>query len=194
MSRRILAALAIIAGGICLGYWLQRDVPSESNRIRHPQAYSLIRPQDWSAEVTFSDGREKIYGTPLADSLELTPDHFDGIPPKLFANRLVGTPEVAAMEADGWTNGVFQGQPAFVREKKFPKSLSRGAIFERSGKWFEVVEGLSVPASVQKDQWWQFLETFRYPDGQVPTATPAGVWATSAPAASQPFDFPSFGK
>jgi hypothetical protein len=186
---RIFTLVVLVAGSIGVGYWLQRDVPNEKNRVRHPQAYSIIRPDDWSAEVSYADAVEKLGGAVRLDGLALTPDHFDGMPPRLFVNRFSGTPNQDDLRADGWTDGLFQGQPAFVREKKLPKALSRAAAFQRGGHWFEVVEGLSVAASLQKDQWWRFLETFRYPDGQPPSATTAPATAGSLPASTEPFNF-----
>jgi hypothetical protein len=183
-----------IAGIVGVGYWLQRNVPSEKNRVRHPQGYSVCQPQDWSAEVNYSDGMEKLDGAQRADGLSMMPDHFDGVPPKLFVNRFAGAPDIQALRSDGWEDGLFQGQPAFVREKKLPKGLTRGAIFQRSGVWFEVIEGLSVAGSVRKDEWWRFLETFRYPDGQLPATPLARSSPATGPASTEPFNFPVVGE
>jgi hypothetical protein len=193
MRTRIFASLAVVVASACFVYWMQRNVPSEAYRFRHPQGYSVCRPKDWSADVIYSQSGEQLGNAPLADGLALTPDHFTGIPPKLFVNRFASAPDPQMLRSDGWTDGIFQGQPALVREKKLTKALSRGAVFQRAGQWFEVVEGLSVPGSVQKEEWWQFLETFRYPDGEPLPAKPVPLAPASAPSSTQPFQFPAIG-
>jgi hypothetical protein len=188
---RILVVVGVIAGGGCFAYWLERNTPNEKYRVRHPQAYSICCPKGWSGDVSYASENEVTDKAKRLDGLLLTPDVFTGIPPRLSVIRFANAPDPAAMEADSWKQGLFQGQPAYVREYKLPKNLFRGAFFERSGQWFEVIEFLSVPDSAQKDDWWPFLETFRYPDGPLPTTQPARVAPIAVPPSSQPFQFPA---
>jgi hypothetical protein len=190
---RIFILFAAVAAMIGTGYWMQREVPNENNRVRHPQGYSVCHPDDWSVDVENSDSSDQIYGTVLLDSLMMTPDHFNGNSPKLLVNRFAGRPDELQLQADGWTAGTFQDQPALVREKDLPHAFTKGAFFQRSGQWFEVVEGTNVAASIQKDKWWRFLESFRYPDGQIPTTAMARTLPASAPASTAPFSFPAIG-
>jgi hypothetical protein len=194
MMTRILVVVAVLAGGVCVGYWMERNVPSESNRVRHPQGYSICHPEDWSAEMNYAMADEQFAKAQRLDGLSMSPDHFDGMPPQLFVNRFAAEPDPEALRSDGWTDGSFQGQPALVREKKLTRGWTRGAVFARSGQWFDVVEMLSVPGSIQKDEWWPFLETFRYPDGPLPAATAARILPASAPASTEPFHFPALGQ
>jgi hypothetical protein len=191
--KRIFIVLALIVASICVGYWLQREVPNENNRVRHPRGYSVCHPDNWSVEVEYSQSSEKIYKTVLLDSLTMTPDHFNGNAPKLFVNRFSGEPDATELQADGWIPGTFQNQPAFVREKELAHAFTKGAFFERAGQWFEVTEGTTVAVSIQKEKWWRFLESFRYPDGQTTGAATARIAPSSAPSSTAPFSFPTVG-
>jgi hypothetical protein len=185
LTRPIAIALIAVAAISCLGYWLQRDVPSEKLRIRHPQAYSVCCPQGWSADFMAGGGTP---GGPQ-DSIVLTPDHFDGRPPRLEVNRLVSKPDLPGREAAGWGDGTFQGEPALLLDKQLTHGWVRAALFERWGQWFDLKEQLSVAATAQLEKWWRYLKTFRYPDGALPIKRPNPA---SAPAATTaPFQFPT---
>jgi hypothetical protein len=191
---RIAVLVLVIVGGACAGYWMQREVPSEKNRVRHPQAYSVCRPEGWSADMDYVPDTEQLGNAQRLDGILLSPDEFTGRRPKLFVNRFASAPDAEYMRTKGWTDGTFQGQPALVLEKKLIKALTRGAMFERAGQWFEVLEGLPVPAAGEEDQWWAFLETFKYPDGVPATINVGRAMAVSAPATTKPFEFPAMGQ
>jgi hypothetical protein len=200
MSHRLrnLTALAVVVGSVCFAYWIQREVPSEKYRVRNPRAYSVCCPQDWSAEMDGPGDGEELGKARRLDGITMRPEAFNGIPPRMFVNRFASAPDAAALRADGWIDGSFQGQPALVREEKIKRGLTRGAVFERAGQWFEVIVGESVAGSIHTDQWWKFLETFRYPDGEpptarptaTPTAAPTPAVPAAAPASTRPFQFP----
>ena len=197
MLTRLILLLAVLGASIGTGYWMQREVPSEKNRVRHPMGYSVCHPQDWSVEVRFADASAVPNHNEAADSLWLSPDHFDGIPPKLAVNRILGAPDMQQMAANGWAEGSFQGQPAQVLDTRTAHGMIRGALFERAGQWFEVEERLSVAASAQKERWWQFLQTFRYPDGAIPATSQPSASVIALPATGPspaPFSFPSVGQ
>jgi len=185
---RNLAALAVVLGTVCLGYWMQREVPSERYRVRNPQAYSVCCPQDWSAQMDGPGENEQLGNAQRLDAIAMRPNVFSGIPPRMFVNRFASAPDPVALHADGWIDGSFQGRPALVREQKIKRGLTRGAVFERAGQWFEVIVGESVAGSIHTDQWWKFLETFRYPDGEPAKAKP--IMPVTAPVSTQPFQFP----
>jgi hypothetical protein len=195
MSHRLrnLTALVVVLGSVCLGYWMQREVPSERYRVRNPQAYSVCCPQDWSAEMEGPGSGEELGKAPRLDAISMRPDAFSGIPPRMFVNHFASAPDEAALRADGWLDGSFQGQPALVREQRIKRGLTRSAVFERAGQWFEVIVGESVAGSVHTDRWWAFLETFRYPDGEPLRAAPPTVVPlapATASASTRPFQFP----
>jgi hypothetical protein len=194
MTRTRIVALVAVIGTICFGYWLQLDSPSEKYRVRHPQGYSVCCPQGWSSDTRYYGSAERSADDPRQDGLSLSPDTFAGLPPKLEVIRFSQEPDPAALQAAGWTDGLFQAQPALLLDKEMRHGWARGAIFQRSGQWFQVIERLSVAATAQKDKWWQYLETFRYPDGAIPTAATAPLLPATQPASTKPFEFPAMGQ
>jgi hypothetical protein len=115
ITRSRILALVMVLGAVYFGYWLQRDRPDEKNRVRHPQAYSVCVPEGWSAEIDYGHDDERLAGASREDGLSLMPDNFAGTPPKLYVNRFSGAPDPQALRSDGWLDGTFQGQLAFVR-------------------------------------------------------------------------------
>ena len=190
---RIAVVVLVIGGTVFAGYWMQRQVPSERYRVRHPQAYSVCGPAGWSADMDYVPNGVTFENAKRLDGITLSPDQFDGRRPKLSVNRYASAPDAVLLRADGWTDGQFQGQPAMTLEKKLKKGLVRAAAFERSGQWFEVAEGLAVPAAGEEDQWWAFLKTFKYPDGEPAPIKVDRPVVTSAPSTTQAFQFPAMG-
>lgn len=194
MRMRITIVLLVVMGTVCAGYWLQREVPSEKNRVRHPQAYSVCAPVGWSADMAYTPDGEHLGNAQRLDGISLSPDDFTGRRPKLVIDRFASAPDADALRTEGWVDGAFQGQRALLIRTKAFKGLNRAALFERSGQWFEVAEGLPVPAIGEEEQWWAFLETFKYPDGEPAPVRVNPAVAASAPTTSEGFKFPEMGQ
>jgi hypothetical protein len=192
IKRCAILALTIVLAVACAYYWLTQEIPSERNRFRHPQAYSVCIPSGWSAEIQNSGNGEQLAKTQFADGLVITPDQYTGRRPALAVGRLAGTPDPVTLHELGWLDGTFRGEPAYVIEKRQPHAFTRTAVFQLQGVWFDVNEWLPVDAVGEKDKWWKYLETLRYPDG-TPAKPQASVTSTpvaTQPVSTQPFTFP----
>ena len=201
---KITGVIVIVALSVVAARWYVSKSPRESNRVRHPAGYSVIYPDGWSPDMRHGSGNTAPGIPPTRDFIYLSPVHYLGQEPALFVKRLIHAVDVTALKAEGWTDGTFQNQPAFLFYRKLKHSTVRGGIFQRNDQWFEVEETLPFASELEDAQWWSFLETFKYPDGPIdpemnraiPTATlpaaapaPAPNSTESSPAATQPIVF-----
>jgi hypothetical protein len=154
-----LSVIACAIGALVLYIWAFSGLgkPREKLRVYHPTGYSIIAPPGW-----ISIPRKPALERYLADSLTLEPERSIGKVPRLFVGSFSGTPDVTELlRTKQLFEGSFMGEPAYVRE-----GLNRGmwmwrAIFERSGRWYELVLWLPHPAEVERTEYFAFLQSFK---------------------------------
>ncbi|MGH7179256.1 MAG: hypothetical protein ACREJC_17900 [Tepidisphaeraceae bacterium] len=156
---RLTAILALACIGLIAAWVYYRfdQAPREANRVHNPLGYSIIKPKDWSANITTKTERADI-----TDAITLDPEHWIGVAPTMWIWRLPAPPDAHALKGpDGFIDGVFQGLPALVYQRKPKRFLIRRVIFERNGSWFEI--GISLPGleGVRLDDWWRYAESFQ---------------------------------
>ena len=184
-SGRFISAVVIIVVAVVAAHWYVSDTPRERNRVRHRAGYSVIHPEGWSPDMRHGSGDGAPGIPPTRDLIYLSPDHYLGPEPSLYVKRLVGAVDPTVLKKEGWTDGTFQGQPALLYWQQLKHSFVRAAFFERNGQWFEVEQTLPDAAKLDNDEWWAFLETFKYPDGPIDPDVDRPIHPTTAAATAE---------
>lgn len=133
-----------------------RHGPDERDRFTHPSGYSIVAPKDWRTRVVLDPGNPTEI-----DGLILEPVNWKGSAPNMWAKRLKGAPDEAAMRPKGFIDWQFQGQPSLHLLEKKRRGAVQREIFQRNGQWYEV--GVELPGIewTSLDDWWKFAETFK---------------------------------
>jgi hypothetical protein len=165
--RRWVSLLVCAMAGIALGMVLvpsgphdppiPADLPDESNRVRHPQGFSIVLPRNWNVVADdFDHSTASIIGTPRMSIPVRAPVGISVI--RLGPDE----PDLST----GFHPVEFQGMPALERQAVRPISSEHGPqftydlVFRREGCWYRV--GYDHPGQIQSlpDVVRQYLLTF----------------------------------
>ena len=134
--------------------------PDESDRVVHPQGYSIIRPVDTEVHVSTEPSGDSL------DLLRVTPGGPGRYNTSVTVARLAEAPDTRQLqEREGFRLASFQGQEAWVRVGDSGKYVEWVAVFHRGGQWFRL--RLSEPAvhgrppRMPPPLWVPYLDSFQ---------------------------------
>ncbi|MBC8108279.1 MAG: hypothetical protein H7Z14_16960 [Anaerolineae bacterium] len=131
--------------------------PEEKYRVAHPKAgYSLIRPSDWEATIV-----DRSDSTGFRDAILLFPKSWIGQQPSIWVKRYGGTPDFENLKSIGFSEGTFQGQPAWVSLQTPKIHLLRTVVFQRGDAWFNAGTALPGLEGAKLGDWWRYVETIK---------------------------------
>lgn len=138
--------------------------PSEANRVRHPEGYSIIVPEAFTGRPILPrpGGR--------ASGIEIQPKAQAGPTLSVAVQRHLDEPGTKLK----WNDFPFQNQPAQAWEGPVGQQYEARIRFKRDDAWFLISVKMLAPQGVLRGQWMSFLNTFRYD----PPATEAGSGGT----------------
>ncbi len=140
--------------------------PDESRRVRHPDGFSIIGPQEWVGSILQT-------GKVRQPMLRFVPEVNMGIQPSLLAIRsdkpfeLPGGKDVR----ENARPTQFQGQPATYYSGNEQNAWMFVLDFQRGSDHFRISLKLPVPDDVHKSVWWTYFETFRMETPMTPRDT-----------------------
>jgi hypothetical protein len=126
--------------------------PSEANRVRHPDGYSIVAPDAFIGRPILAKP-----GTSVS-AIELEPRTSSG--PTLSVT-ILRRPDEPGLDAK-WSDFTFQNRPARAWEGPVGQQHEARIKFERDGSWFMISVRMIAPQGVLRGQWMSFLNTFRY--------------------------------
>ncbi len=161
----------IVAFFAALGiyFWISMRIPAprEQDRVTHRDGlYSIIKPRDW--EVSFDYKGNDRY----LDTLEIRLPTTSARDRRIFIGRLRQPPlKPANTINEKHFDTQFQGRPAWVLQGRSRLEHYWRALFERNGRWYELVFWTPLEEDVPSSGWWAYLQTFRASEGA--TTVPA---------------------
>ena len=169
MRRIVIASLFLLA--FIAAAWLLarddgRDIPSapprESNRIFHPNGFSIINPKNWKSKLILAS--DPYMPPTIAISPQST-----RVTRRYGASLSVTQLPEDRVDLEGYRHSEFQGQPAHeratTRDGSFmddPPAMSYALCFQRDGIWFEIRYSIFDSYDDLPDMIESYIDTFRY--------------------------------
>lgn len=154
----VVAAQLIFLSNIVSPYPDVQQPPEEANRVVHPAGFSIVKPDRTHAivDAASSVGDDSINILPATGRSRYTPI--------LHVRRFREPADPSRLERDGFKEGTFQGQPAFVYRGPSGKYDAYRIVITRGSEWYEVAllipRGDDVAESLPSPEWQRYLETF----------------------------------
>lgn len=169
MRRIVIASVSIFA--IIVAAWLLaqndgRDIPSEppheSNRIGHPNGFSIVNPNNWKSKLISTS--DPFMPPTIAISPQST-----RVMRRYGASLSVTQLPDDRVDVEGFRKAEFQGQPAYQRVATRdgtlmddPPAMSYTLCFQREGDWFEIRYSIFDSYDDLPDMIETYINTFRY--------------------------------
>lgn len=158
------AVMVAIVYGFTMLFSPSLGRPSESNRVRHPEGYSIIVPTAFTGRPILPKPGGRVSGI--------------DIQPIAQAGPTLGVAIQRHLDEPGanqkWNDFTFQNQPAQAWEGPVGQQHEARIRFKRGDAWFVMSVRMLAPQGVLRGQWMGFLSTFRYeppPAGQASGAS-----------------------
>jgi hypothetical protein len=158
--------LAIVAAAWLLARNDGRDIPSEppseSNRIVHPNGFSIINPENWKSKLVLASDPY------LPPTIAISPSS-TRVTRRYGASLSVKQLPNDRVDLEGFQESEFQGQPAHervaTRDGSFmddPPAMSYALCFQRDGDWFEIRYSIYDAYDDLPDMIEAYINTFQY--------------------------------
>ncbi|QDV41089.1 hypothetical protein Enr13x_09270 [Stieleria neptunia] len=158
--------LAFIAAAWLLAQDDGRDIPSEppreSNRIVHPNGFSIINPNNWKSKLILASDPY------MPPTIAISPRSTRVTRRYGVSLSVTQLPE-DRVDIEGFRHSEFQGQPAHehitTRDGSFmddPPAMSYTLCFQREGIWFEIRYSIFDSYDDLPDMIESYIATFRY--------------------------------
>jgi hypothetical protein len=175
-------AVALFIGALAAWIFWPRTFPKpeESNRVWHPDGFSLIHPPGFEGQVeTGADVMDKRHH----GILTLWPINRGYFPPALRLIHWQIPPDWAERKAaEHYVDSTFQGRPAILYIGQIGKQWVYRTDFQDQGQSFELSLETRDKIDVPHSDWWPYLLSFRYDRAMarrsVPATLPAGLPTT----------------
>lgn len=156
--KMLVVAALLAAGAAYLYFGGKLPRPDERNRVVSPAGYSIIKPPEYEAKISFPSNDRKY-----KDSIEIRTAQAKALrEPRIFVGRFREKPDLELIRGrDEEVGSEFQGKPAYIFTGETKREFYWRAVIPRGDDWYELVLWQPLRVDVTRGEWWPYVQSFR---------------------------------